>query len=90
MREHTRNHSNAGSLPRFSRLRVEPIHRGGDSAFNPADDRTACAIDCFTHGPSLRLGKPSEIGQAAVYLASTSAEYITGETIIISGGWVID
>ncbi len=40
--------------------------------------------------PVGRLGKPSEIGQAAVYLASTSAEYITGETIIISGGWVID
>jgi NAD(P)-dependent dehydrogenase (short-subunit alcohol dehydrogenase family) len=37
-----------------------------------------------------RLGKPDEIGRVAAFLASPAADYITGETVIISGGWVID
>jgi NAD(P)-dependent dehydrogenase (short-subunit alcohol dehydrogenase family) len=37
-----------------------------------------------------RLGKADEIGQVAAFLSSPAADYITGETVIISGGWVID
>jgi NAD(P)-dependent dehydrogenase (short-subunit alcohol dehydrogenase family) len=40
--------------------------------------------------PLGRLGTPEEIGRVAAVLASPAADYITGETIIISGGWVID
>ncbi len=40
--------------------------------------------------PLGRLGKPEEIGKVAAFLASPAADYITGETVIVSGGWVMD
>ncbi|MDD3447329.1 MAG: SDR family oxidoreductase [Zavarzinia sp.] len=34
-----------------------------------------------------RLGRPEEIGHAAVFLASDKAAYVTGQTISVSGGF---
>ncbi|MBK8629565.1 MAG: SDR family oxidoreductase [Sphingomonadales bacterium] len=34
-----------------------------------------------------RWGKPSDIGQAAVFFASNRANYVTGQTISVSGGF---
>jgi NAD(P)-dependent dehydrogenase (short-subunit alcohol dehydrogenase family) len=34
-----------------------------------------------------RVGKPSEVAGAVVFLASPAASLITGETILIDGGW---
>jgi dehydrogenase/reductase SDR family protein 4 len=36
--------------------------------------------------PMQRLGNPEEIGSVVAFLASSDASYITGETIIASGG----
>jgi 3-oxoacyl-[acyl-carrier protein] reductase len=36
--------------------------------------------------PLGRIGQPNEIGAAAVFLASSDASYLTGETIRIAGG----
>lgn len=36
--------------------------------------------------PSKRMGKPSEIAHAVVFLASDGAAYITGETLHVNGG----
>ena len=36
-----------------------------------------------------RRGEPAEIGPTAVFLASDDSSYITGETIIIDGGFLI-
>ncbi len=33
-----------------------------------------------------RLGTPEDVAGAAVFLCSSAASYITGETIIIDGG----
>lgn len=33
-------------------------------------------------------GKPCDIGQAAAFLASDEARYITGQSIYVDGGWV--
>ncbi len=38
--------------------------------------------------PSKRLGKPEEIASAAVYLSSEIAGYITGQTIVVDGGYI--
>ena len=39
--------------------------------------------------PARRLGVPTDIAAAVVFLASNSAGYITGETLNISGGLFI-
>ena len=40
--------------------------------------------------PLGRIGKPEEVGGVVAFLVSPDAAYITGETIILAGGWVID
>ncbi len=36
--------------------------------------------------PSGRLGRPEDIGWAAVYLASAAGQYVTGTTLFVDGG----
>jgi glucose 1-dehydrogenase len=36
-----------------------------------------------------RFGEPSEIGDAAVFLASDEASYITGQVLYVDGGWLL-
>ena len=36
--------------------------------------------------PLKRLGDVEDIGNAALFLASKEAEYITGQTIVVDGG----
>ena len=36
--------------------------------------------------PAGRLGKPEEIAAAVVYLASSEAAYVTGQTLHVNGG----
>jgi NAD(P)-dependent dehydrogenase (short-subunit alcohol dehydrogenase family) len=37
--------------------------------------------------PLGRLGAPEEVAEAVAFLASTRASYITGENLVIDGGW---
>jgi 2-keto-3-deoxy-L-fuconate dehydrogenase len=37
--------------------------------------------------PVGRMGTPEEIGAAALYLASDEAAFVTGEALVIDGGW---
>lgn len=39
--------------------------------------------------PMHSLGRPQDIGAAAVFLASDEARYITGQTIIVDGGQIL-
>ena len=40
--------------------------------------------------PRGRFGRPEDIAHAAVFLASSRADYITGEVIDVNGGIYID
>lgn len=37
--------------------------------------------------PLGRIGQPQDIAHAAVFLASNDSEWITGETLLIAGGY---
>jgi 3-oxoacyl-[acyl-carrier protein] reductase len=39
--------------------------------------------------PLARMGQPKDISGLVVFLVSDKAEYITGQTIIIDGGWTL-
>lgn len=39
--------------------------------------------------PWARMGQPKDIANMVVFLASEKADYITGQTIIIDGGWTL-
>jgi 3-oxoacyl-[acyl-carrier protein] reductase len=38
--------------------------------------------------PKGRVGKPEDIGNAVVFLSSDEADYITGVTLYVDGGWL--
>jgi NAD(P)-dependent dehydrogenase (short-subunit alcohol dehydrogenase family) len=38
--------------------------------------------------PQGRLAQPAEMAGAYIYLASTEASFVTGETIVLDGGWL--
>lgn len=38
--------------------------------------------------PKRRIGQPMDIGAAAAFLASNEADYITGLTLYVDGGWL--
>ena len=40
--------------------------------------------------PLQRYGLPDDIANAAVFLASPASSYITGQTIVVDGGWVLE
>ncbi len=38
--------------------------------------------------PYNRIGKPEDIASAVVFLVSDESEYITGQTLVVDGGWL--
>ena len=40
--------------------------------------------------PLRRLGLPEDVADLALFLASDESRYITGEMIVVDGGWVLD
>jgi NAD(P)-dependent dehydrogenase (short-subunit alcohol dehydrogenase family) len=55
---------------------------GGGHAHNP-DLQAAIAKDVPMH----RVGRPDDIKALALFLASPASDYITGQEIVIDGGW---
>lgn len=72
------------------RIRVNTIHPGwtdtpGELAFATREelDRGGAAI------PFGRLATPEDIGQAALYLFSREASYVTGAELLVDGGYTL-
>jgi NAD(P)-dependent dehydrogenase (short-subunit alcohol dehydrogenase family) len=52
-----------------------------------ADERKRAAIEKLV--PLGRVGKPQDIAAAALFLASEDASYITGEALVVDGGFMV-
>lgn len=62
-----------------------PIQPAG---FGPYDPQVVADMGKDT--PLGRIGQPSELGPAYVYLASADGSYVTGQTIHVNGGMIIN
>lgn len=51
-----------------------------------SDDMKAGTVSAI---PWKRMGKPEDIANAVVFLASDKADYITGQVIVVDGGWTL-
>jgi 2-deoxy-D-gluconate 3-dehydrogenase len=39
--------------------------------------------------PAARFGEPEEVAGAAVFLASSAADFVTGHALVVDGGYTI-
>jgi NAD(P)-dependent dehydrogenase (short-subunit alcohol dehydrogenase family) len=53
--------------------------------YNPASQEVAASL--LSHIPLGRPGETEDIAQAALYLASDDAKYVTGHVLVVDGGW---
>jgi NAD(P)-dependent dehydrogenase (short-subunit alcohol dehydrogenase family) len=51
--------------------------------WEPNEDRMAQAV------PMRRLGEPTDIANAALFLASDLSSWITGHTLVVDGGMLL-
>lgn len=58
------------------------------AGFGPMDPQMVA--DMGKDVPMKRIGQPSELGPAYVYLASEEASFVTGQTIHVNGGMIIN
>jgi gluconate 5-dehydrogenase len=52
-------------------------------------EKPAFETSFVDHIPLGRLGRPDELGGAAVFLASDASSYVTGATIVVDGGYTL-
>jgi NAD(P)-dependent dehydrogenase (short-subunit alcohol dehydrogenase family) len=73
-------------------IRVNAVQPGFiDTAFvSPyLADKPDVMQDVLLHIPLGRVGAPEEVAWPIVFLASPAASYITGQSIVIDGGWML-
>jgi 3-oxoacyl-[acyl-carrier protein] reductase len=65
------------------RLKQIIARRSQEAGVSPADFQARFAAEAALN----RIGQPEEIADAIVWLASDRASFITGQTLLVDGGW---
>jgi 3alpha(or 20beta)-hydroxysteroid dehydrogenase len=70
-------------------VRVNSVHPGGvDTPMgNPQGVGLEELNKLYTNVPLQRVGQPSEVANASLFLASDEASYINGAELTVDGGW---
>jgi 3alpha(or 20beta)-hydroxysteroid dehydrogenase len=69
-------------------IRVNSIHPGAIDTDMAREGLEALDVDPFTKIPISRIGRPDEVAELAVFLASDDSGYCTGGEFVIDGGWI--
>lgn len=67
-------------------IRVNAIHPGVIETSMTTDDAPLVEMIDETTIPRERFGQPEDVADAALYLASDMADYVTGESLVVDGG----
>jgi 3-oxoacyl-[acyl-carrier protein] reductase len=65
------------------RLKQLIAKRSQDLGITPAEFEARLGVEA----PLQRIGQPDEVADAIVWLASERASFITGQTLLVDGGW---
>jgi len=70
-------------------IRVNSVHPGGvnTSMANPQNDPWV-ETGPFQFQAIARIGRPSEIANAVLFLAGDESSYVTGAELLVDGGWL--
>jgi NAD(P)-dependent dehydrogenase (short-subunit alcohol dehydrogenase family) len=72
------------------RIRANAICPGAiETPSNPLLADEAWRREVVRRIPLGRSGTPDDIASAALYLASDEASYVTGQVLVVDGGWTI-
>ena len=52
-------------------------------------ERPGYIVDLSKRTPMKRIGKPDEISGTIIFLASEASSYMTGQNVIVDGGWSV-
>jgi NAD(P)-dependent dehydrogenase (short-subunit alcohol dehydrogenase family) len=68
---------------------VAPGHTRTEMARRAFDDGVLTEADVLGRIPLARMADPSEIASAVTFLAGKAASYITGQYLVVDGGWSV-